>query len=91
MFYCRPGFHRKIQTLRLNRSTIEMNIMLDVICVIETRIDESFSERYEPVSLNTYVMKAIKTRAPFIYANNSITTAIKIDFLACGVPKNEHR
>lgn len=49
-------FHMNIQTLRLNRSTIEMNIMFDVICVIETKIDESFSERYEPVSLNMYVM-----------------------------------
>lgn len=63
-----------------------MNIMLAVICVIETRIDESFSDRYEPVSLNMNVIKAMKTSAPFIYANNVITTASDRDFLAWGVP-----
>lgn len=78
-----------IRTLRLNRSTIAMNITLAVICVIETRIDESFSDRYDPVSLNMYVIKAIKTSAPLMYAKNVIATASARDFLAWGVPTNE--
>lgn len=66
-----------------------MNKALAVNWVIETKIDESFSERYEPVSLNMYVMKLIMVRVPLRNANNSITIAIKSDFLACGVPTNK--
>lgn len=67
-----------------------MNTPLAVNCVTETRIDESFSERDEPVSLNMYVMKLIMVNVPLRYANNSITTAITSDFLACGVPANKN-
>lgn len=36
-----------------------------------------------------YVMKLIMVRVPLRNANNSITIAIKSDFLACGVPTNK--
>lgn len=65
---------------------MQRNRPLAVNCVIETRIAESFSESDEPVSLNMYVMKLIKTIVPLVNANNSITNAIESDFLACGVP-----
>lgn len=59
--------------------------------IIETKIDELFSESVEPVSLNINVANEGIARTPVNRLNNKLGMVIMNDLFACGVPKNKIR
>lgn len=76
----------KIQTLRLNRSTINKNNKFAINWITAIKIDESFSDKIDPVSLKTLVIKPIINIAPHRLHNIWLQHIMKKDFLAWRVP-----
>lgn len=55
--------------------------------MIDTKIDESFSDNNDPVSLKIYVTYDMIESMPEKKLKKSIVKEMKNAFFACGVPK----
>lgn len=55
--------------------------------MIDTKMDESFSESDDPVSLNMKVVKLVIDNTPVKRAKNKLGIVMRKALFACGVPE----